>query len=180
MIEELEPTLPTWVDRALGRPRQRALDPGRLEDQTGFPADYFAYMPDAAESFPVAPILASVARGLQVQVRRRDAPRRRTPAVQQESRATHTSFRLTFAGEIIVLPKSLQRSYAFFINTGAFDIFLAFGKEADAAAIPLRTPDGFYELTFGTVSEVRAFCPGGTGELRVVEGLYFPPLIEAG
>lgn len=197
---ENRPVAPTWVDYALGR-EERPVDLHRVRppsQQSGLSADYFAYIPRSAGGVPLAPKIAQLARVLKVRAQRRreiqrgaspgietdtapaqpEAPVRVAGPIQATMRQTLSNYRATFTGETVILPSSRQRAYILIINVGANDVWLAFDKIADSAdGVPLRTPDGFLELTHGTASEIRAFvAAGNTGTLIVTEGLHYPAL----
>lgn len=93
------------------------------------------------------------------------------------NRAAHTNYRMFAAADADtpLLPREPHRTYLMILNVGAVAARIGFDRAASAdAGFLIAATNGFYELTMGTVSEVRALGVGGVAELLIVEGTVYP------
>ena len=172
----------TWVQRAGFRRRRRDVgEPLPNEYQTGFPADYFAHLPDAG-NVPAPELIIRAGRFLESRKVHpqdgkprnevRDVLRRILSRLGMHNQIL-TNFRAVIGvADIIVLPFNPTRAYVFMTNTGAFEIRVAFDRGADGVSgVPIPA-GGFFEPILGTVSSVHAISTVAAQSLVIVEGFY--------
>ena len=172
----------TWVQRAGLRRRRRAPgEPLPPEMQTGFPADYFAHLPDAG-NIPAAQVVLDVGRFIGARKPQKFDGDDSNPVLSSLHRimarlGTHgqilTNFRaIVGVADVVVLPFNPMRAYLFMVNTGALEIRVSFDRGADAVSgIPIPS-GGFFEPILGTVSSVHAVSTAAAQSLVISEGFY--------
>lgn len=168
-----------------------ASEPLPMTYQTGFPPEFAAHLPRVIGRYPLGAQLVRMARALELDELdeldpleteitvslKPPAMAEVDPVVQTiTNRTRHTSFRklVEDGSDTPLLPFDPWCTYALFVNDGAVGAFLAFDKAADTDGIPLDANGGFYELTLGTVSEVRATGDGGQADIRINVGYAYP------
>lgn len=161
-----------------------ASDPLPGAYQTSLPSDLAVYLPRTVGQYPFGAFFVRIARALRAGEKNPELGLKPAElgeseadvAVSVANRARHGNYRIDLpAGEERVVG-SYDRwcIYMLVVNEGATDAFLSFDGAADADGIPIAAGGGFYELVFGTVSEVRAIAIGGATNLRVNRGYRFP------
>lgn len=175
----------TWVGRALNlrEPVPRAGEPWPLAWQSGRQPEFEVFLPEAvggdvpaAEAFVTAQIALEKASGALA------PPAPPAPAVRVFTPSRHGSYAVDVPANTptVIYQGNGERSYSLIVNAGANPAFLAYGKDADARALPLAAAGvGFHELVNGTKSSASVFSPLGTF-VTVVDGRYDPPIEEEG
>ena len=174
----------TWVARALDlsdpwdadRPLRR---PRPVEWQTGFPAEYAVFLPDAiGGEVPAAEAFIAAQIALQTADAGGPVPAITVPVGRFIYPSAHGTYTVDVPAGLAtqIYLGSRERSYSLIVNTGANDATLAYGKDADANSLLLASGGvGFHELVFGTTSSASVFSAAGT-QIVVTDGRHDPAL----